>query len=305
MRTTTDRPTTVAHLDAGRVEYRWEQRGDATMVAFHGGHVRAGLAVGEDAFAEAGYTILAPSRPGYGRTPLSTGTTVTGFADVTRTLCAHLGITKVAAVVGTSGGGPTAVAMAARHPDLVERLILQSAVGPLPYPDRRTRLGAKVMFAGPIEPVTWGLMRVLLRHAPDAALRLLLGSLSTLPARSVMGGLRAEDHTALATLFSQMRSGRGFLNDLHATPDLTADVGQPTLVIATRHDRGVPFAHAQALTTAIRHANLVESHADSHLIWLAPDWPHIAETIRDFLTTDPPRQPSGAGDDDPHHGQLQ
>jgi pimeloyl-ACP methyl ester carboxylesterase len=59
--------------------------------------------------------VLAPSRPGYGRTPVSTGTSVTGFADVTRTLCAHLGITRLAAVVGTSGGGPTAVAMAA-HP---------------------------------------------------------------------------------------------------------------------------------------------------------------------------------------------
>jgi pimeloyl-ACP methyl ester carboxylesterase len=291
MHAMTDLPATVAQLDVGPVEYRREQRGNATVVVFHGGHVRAGLAVGEDVFAQDGYTILAPSRPGYGRTPLSTGTTVTGFADVTGTLCAHLGITKVAAVTGTSGGGPTAVAMAARHPHLVERLILQSAVGPLPYPDRRTRLGAKVVFAAPAEPATWGLMRVLLRHAPDATLRMLLGSLSTLPARNVIAGLNAEQRTALATLFSRMRSGRGFLNDLRTTPDITADVSQPTLVIATRHDGGVPFAHAQALTAAIRHARLVESHADSHLIWLARDWPNIAETIRIFLTTDPARNP--------------
>jgi pimeloyl-ACP methyl ester carboxylesterase len=291
MHAMTDLPTMVAQLDVGPVEYRWEQRGNATVVVFHGGHVRAGLAVGEDGFAEAGYTILAPSRPGYGRTPLTTGTTVTRFADVTRALCEHLGITKVAAVVGTSGGGPTAVAMAARHPDLVDRLILQSAVGPLPYPDRRTRVGAKVMFAAATEPATWGLMRVLLRHAPDATLRMLLGSLSTLPARNVMAGLNSEQRTDLATLFSRMRSGRGFLNDLRTTPDITADVSQPTLVIATRHDGGVPFAHAQALTAAIRHARLVESHADSHLIWLAHDWPNIAETIRIFLTTDPARNP--------------
>src|SRR6266568_8527727 len=102
MRTTTDRPTTTAHLDAGLVEYRWEQRGDATVVVFHGGHVRAGLAVGEEVFAESGYTVLAPSRPGYGRTPLQTGVSVRGFADATRALCEHLGIGKVAAVVGTS-----------------------------------------------------------------------------------------------------------------------------------------------------------------------------------------------------------
>src|SRR6266540_690160 len=150
-----ERPTTVVRLDAGPVEYRLERRGDATVVVFHGGQHRAGLALGEEVFADAGYSVLVPSRPGYGRTPVSTGTSVTGFADVTRALCAHLGITRVAAVVGTSGGGPTAVTTAARHPDLVQRLILQCAVGPLPYPDRRTRLGAHVMFAGATEGATW------------------------------------------------------------------------------------------------------------------------------------------------------
>jgi pimeloyl-ACP methyl ester carboxylesterase len=101
-------------------------------------------------------------------------------------------------------------------------------------------------------------------------------------ARTVELTLRAGADTD--SLFSRMRSGRGFLNDLHTTPDVTADVRQPTLVIATRNDGGVPFAHAQALTAAIRHARLVESHADSHFIWHAHDWPNIAETIRVFLT---------------------
>jgi pimeloyl-ACP methyl ester carboxylesterase len=288
-----ERPTTVARLDAGPVEYRLEQRGDATVVVLHGGHVRAGLAVGEEVFAESGYTVLAPSRPGYGRTPLQTGVSVRGFADVTRALCEHLGIGKVAAVVGTSGGGPTAVAMAAWHPDLVERLILQSAVGLLPWPDHRTRLGAQVMFAAGTERATWGAVHALLRVAPEVGLRWLLGGLSTLPARDVVAALRAEDRAWLLALFARMRSGRGFLNDLHATPDATAaaEVGQPTLVIATRNDGGVPFAQAQSLVAAIRHAELVESQAESHLIWLGSDWPAIAETIRVFLatdTTDPP-----------------
>jgi pimeloyl-ACP methyl ester carboxylesterase len=291
-----ERPTTVARLDAGPVEYRLEQRGGATVVVLHGGHVRAGLAVGEEVFAESGYTVLAPSRPGYGRTPLQTGVSVRGFADVTRALCEHLGITKVAAVVGTSGGGPTAVALAARHPDLVERLILQSAVGLLPWPDRRTRLAAHVGFAAATEPVTWGAVHALLRLAPEVGLRLWLGALSTLPVRDVLAALRVEDRAWLVALFARMRSSRGFLNDLRATPDATAaaEVGQPTLVIATRNDGGVPFAHAQSLVAAIRHAELVESRAESHLIWLGSDWPAIAETIRVFLTIDttgPPPAP--------------
>ncbi len=280
------RPTAVACLPAGQVEYRLERRGDAVVVVFHGGHVRAGLALGEDVFATAGCTLLAPSRPGYGRTPLSTGRTVTRYTDVIRALCADVGITRIAAVVGVSGGGPTAATMAARHPDLVERLILISAVSWLPYPDRWTRLGAHLGFATGTEAVTWAGIHTLARIAPDACLRLMMNSLSTRPVTEVVAALRPEDRDLLLALFTQMRSGRGFLNDLRPTPDVTAHIDQPTLVIATRTDGGVPYAHAQSLASTIRNAELVESHADTHFVWLGPDWPAISERIRRFLDTD-------------------
>lgn len=70
------RPTTIAHLFAGPVECRLDRCGDAVVAVFHGGYVRAGLPMGEDVFTAAGCTVLAPSRTGYGRTPLSTGTSV-------------------------------------------------------------------------------------------------------------------------------------------------------------------------------------------------------------------------------------
>jgi pimeloyl-ACP methyl ester carboxylesterase len=280
------RPTAIARLPAGRVEYRLDRRRDAVVVVFHGGHTRAGLALGEDVFAAAGCTILAPSRPGYGRTPLSTGTSVQRYADVVRELCAHLGIARVAAVVGISGGGPTAATFAARHTDLVERLILVSAVGWLPFPDRRTRLGSHLVFNAMTERLTWAGVHTLARKAPDACLRMMLRSLSTRPVDEVVAALRAEDRAMLLALFAQMRSGRGFLNDLRPTPDVTARIDQPTLVIATRTDGGVPFAHARSLASTIRHAELVESRADSHLVWLGTDWPVIAQRIRAFLDTD-------------------
>jgi len=86
---------------------------------------------------------------------------VAGFTDVVRALCAHLGITKLAAVVGISGGGPSAVTMAARHPELVERLILHSAVGWVPWPDRHIRIGARTfanfgLVALDVAPITIG-----------------------------------------------------------------------------------------------------------------------------------------------------
>ena len=281
---TTERPTVTAQLSAGQVEYRLERRGEGTVLIFHGGHVRAGLALGEEVFADLGYTVLAPSRPGYGRTPLATGTSAAGFADVVRHLCHQLDIDRLAAVVGISAGGRTAVTMAALYPEIVERLILESAVGFLPWPDRRTRLGANILFAGATEGVTWGLVNALVRLAPDVGLRVLMRDMSTEPVREVLAALTEEDRATLVALFSQMRSGQGFCNDLHQVADVTSEVGQPTLIIATRKDGAVPFAHAESLAAGIRNAKLVVSESDGHFIWFGVDYPSIASQIRSFLT---------------------
>jgi pimeloyl-ACP methyl ester carboxylesterase len=285
-------PTQLCALASGPIEYRLERRGDDVLVVMHGGHMRAGLVLGEDSFEAGGFTVLAPSRPGYGRTPLRAGPTPAQFADAVAELCAALGITRVAAVVGISGGGPTAVTMAARHPGLVQRLVLISAVGFRPWPDLRTRLGAHVAFRPGVEAVTWAGMRLFLRAAPTAALRVVLTGVSNHPAAAV-AELQDDNRATLLTLFSAMRSGQGFLNDLRPTPDVTAAVTQPTLVIAARADRGVPFAHAESLTAGIRSAELLESHARSHLVWFAPDWPALAARITAFLTAK--RQASSDG----------
>lgn len=150
-----DLTTAMIDLDAGPVEYRLDRRGSACVLWCHGGHMRAGLALGEELVAELGYTVVVPSRPGYGRTPLRTGRSPAAFADAAAELCQRLEIGRLAAVVGTSAGGPTAVTMAARHPRLVQRLLLLSAVGFGPYPDRHTRLAARVVFNAVTEPVTW------------------------------------------------------------------------------------------------------------------------------------------------------
>jgi pimeloyl-ACP methyl ester carboxylesterase len=85
-------------------------------------------------------------------------------------------------------------------------------------------------------------------------------------------------------LFSQMRSGRRFRNDLHGVTDVTSEVGQPTLIIASRKDGAVSFAHAESLAAGIRNAELVVSESDSHSIWFGLDYPSIASQIRSFLT---------------------
>lgn len=217
-----ERPTEIADLSRGAVEYRLERRGPRTVLMMHGGHMRASLPLGEEVFADAGYTVLAPSRPGYGRTPLTTGTSPEGFAQVAAELCGRLGIGSLAAVVGQSAGGPSAVTMAARCPALVERLILQSAVGPLPWPDRRTRLGGTVVFSPRTERLTWALMHTLMRRAPAAGLRLLLRGLSVQPIGPALAAMAGPHRTLAAALFERMRSGSGFSADLRNFTDTAA-----------------------------------------------------------------------------------
>lgn len=73
-----------------------------------------------------GTLVLAPSRPGYLRTPLETGRTPEEQADAYVALMDTLGIDKVI-VMGASGGGPSAIAFAARHPDRTVALIAYAA----------------------------------------------------------------------------------------------------------------------------------------------------------------------------------
>lgn len=69
---------------------------------------------------------IAVSRPGYLRTPLSSGATFAEQADLYAALLDELGIDKVF-VQGTSGGGYPALQFAIRHPERVHGLILLAA----------------------------------------------------------------------------------------------------------------------------------------------------------------------------------
>ncbi|MPZ89994.1 MAG: alpha/beta fold hydrolase, partial [Nitriliruptorales bacterium] len=230
-----------------------------------------------------------PSRPGYGGTPLGTGPSPDVFADVVAQLCGKLGIDQLAVAVGISAGGPTAVAMAARHPQLVQRLILQSAVGPLSWPDRLTRAAGRVLFNARTEALVWRLTHALLRRYPTVGLRLLLRDLTTLPIRTALAGLGNEHRQALVDLLMQLRSRAGFANDLRClaqgVSQQITEVTQPTLVIATRADGSVPFAHAQALAAGIPRAQLLTSGADTHFIWFGEGYPRISDEIAQFLSS--------------------
>ncbi len=79
--------------------------------------------------AACGARIIAPDRPGYGRSSPLKGRTLRGFSDDVAVLLDTLGLGRVA-VVGVSGGGPYALSLLAHMPARVTRGALVGALGP-------------------------------------------------------------------------------------------------------------------------------------------------------------------------------
>jgi pimeloyl-ACP methyl ester carboxylesterase len=73
------------------------------------------------------FRYVVPSRPGYLRTPLSVGKTPKEQAEAFAALLDALKIDKVA-VVGGSGGGPSAIEFAALYPERCAALVLEEAI---------------------------------------------------------------------------------------------------------------------------------------------------------------------------------
>jgi pimeloyl-ACP methyl ester carboxylesterase len=278
-------PTELAETPKGLVEYRLTGAGSKTVLILHGGHLSAAVPLGERVFLDLGLRVLAVSRSGYGRTPAATAPSRDTFAGVIACLCRHLEIDSLAAAVGMSHGGPAAVAVAALHPELVQRLILESSISSLAWPTLGTRLAAYVIFNSWTEPLTWRVTGAMARWAPGVFLRSMLGALSTGSGSGVMADLGPTDGIEVLNLFKSMRAAHGFLRDIRepVDPGLERSVRCPTLIIASRDDGQVPTRHAEHLHRRIHGSALVWSHAPSHLIWFGSSASERTQQVTRFL----------------------
>jgi 2-hydroxy-6-oxonona-2,4-dienedioate hydrolase len=103
-----------------------------------------------------GLRIIAPSRFGYLGSTLAARASSAGQADAYVSVLDRLGVDR-AAVFGFSGGGPSAMQFALRHPDRATALVLLSSAlpGPVTLPPR---LLADLLFGS--DAFFWGLAAV-------------------------------------------------------------------------------------------------------------------------------------------------
>lgn len=265
----TETPRTVSTA-SGPIEYAERGRGEP-ILAVHGtlGGWDQGLVAAEYLRVN-GFQIIAPSRPGYLGTPLSTGQTFAKQGDAMAALLDVLQIDRII-VFAVSGGGPAAYELAARHSDRLTRLVqVDSVCIPGPIPSAAARLAARDPLAA---AQIW-----LLSHRTRqtlAALFRVTGSdsravaseraamLATIPGRTA-----ALEATLRASLGSARRR-RGMTNDFTPfTPAPLDRITCPTLIVHARSDKAVPPASAEYAHTQI---------AGSELYWM--DGSHTAFSL--------------------------
>ena len=162
-------------LGDGRVMW-FDEYGDPNGIPFmamHGtpGSRRAGRLF-DQAGREGGLRIIAPERPGCGRSSPRPGTMVADFAQDVDALADWLKLGRFS-VLGISGGAPYALACAAKLPDRLAAAGIVSGVGPLSLPG-----GVSGMMAG--NAVVFSLAR----YAPGP-----IAGLMAAMNRSMMGGV--------------------------------------------------------------------------------------------------------------------
>ena len=193
-----------------------------------------------------------------------------GLDASTAELEAVLEHTGPASVLGISQAGPIAVALAARRPDLVHRLVLMGtyADGPATFPSAELR-GAAVGLVRSHSRLGTSMLAGLFRPgAGDEASRLLAGVL-----RDSADPMTAADYLAAV-----------YTADVSA---LLSQVRAPALVLHYRADRLIPFRGGQQLAAGLPDAQLVALEGAYHLPD-ARDLDTVADAIVTFLSQPEP-----------------
>ena len=126
---------TIELADGRRLAYEVAGDEDAAPVIFHHGTGDSRLARHPDErlLAEAGVRLVTVDRPGYGGSTPRPGRTLLDWPADAAQLADHLGWARFS-VIGWSGGGPHALAVAHTLGDRISRVTLASPLGPLSAP---------------------------------------------------------------------------------------------------------------------------------------------------------------------------
>lgn len=242
----------------GPVEYAEIGSGFPVLVSHGGaGGYDQGLVTAKTYFGE-GFRCIAASRFGHLRTPLAADSSAMAQADAYVALLDELNIERVA-ILGTSGGGPSALQFALRHSDRCSALILTAAVSQYHPPRPLGVYNSDFLY--------W--------FVTTYFKSLTLTKIGVTP--EVQAKLKPAEKELLSSLFKTMNPislrKEGLFHDVAEWSDRESwktnyPLGQitaPTLVIHARDDEVVPISHAQHSVSCIPGAQFIELQQGGHL----------------------------------------
>ena len=142
---------------------------------------------------------------------------------------------------------------------------------------------AYLVFNPWVERWTWAAFRSFARVAPLSALKSMMGSLSSLDSAQVVATMSQEQQQAALALLLALRSGSGFLYDLHHRCGELRRITVPTLIIVSKYDGSMDASHASYAADHVPNAELFVSPAESHLLWFSSYNAAIEEKMGAFL----------------------
>lgn len=289
--------SSVARTSAGPVEYESRGQGPAVLV-LHGGF--GGFDQGMmfiPGLTNAGFRVIAASRPGYLRTPLATGETDEAQADAMAALLDALGVRR-AAVAGISAGGPVALQFALRHPERTGALILACAITRRTEPalPERGALSRWGLHVGALADLgAWRLDRAA-RATPRQAVGFAVRACSLAPRDRrdrLVAGVMADPEQrdlfqrladSLVPLSPRLPGLRNDYRRITTLADLPFEqVRAPTLLVHGTQDRAVDIAHARLAAARLPDATLCTLEGADHLLMLGPRSAEMTAAVTGFL----------------------
>ena len=258
----------IATTPLGAIEYAVAGSG-TPLLRIHGSpggydHAIASARTRPDDIA--GFQVIAPSRPGYLRTPLSSGKTPAQQADLYAALLDQLQIERVI-VWGVSGGGPSALQFAVRHPQRTLGLVL---IVPA--------LQSRTQYDGPL--ASQSATTLLLQDFSFwVGMTLMNERLAAVTMPKMMPGFDAGDPLQMALV---QEIGLGFIpaglrtagraNDIEQYRDLGIEalpletLSVPTLILHGTADTNAPYAGSKAVAGRMPNAELVTYAGGDHYV---------------------------------------
>lgn len=272
----------IIETNHGKIEY--SRKGNGSPILYlHGSLSNCNDDFGHEPLIKAGFSIISPSRPGYGHTPLSSGQTAEQAADLLQDLLDYLNI-KVIDVIAVSGGGLTGLYFCSKYQNSVRKIILESAVSK-PLNLEKERYKSAKLFYGNRHRFIWWTLNVMGTFSKRSLVKKTYELFSTCNVKTIMKEITDPEIDAVVKFYKKDPENIGALNDLDhfITDDVICNILAPTLIVHSRQDRAVPFEHAENANKLICNSELFIADTWGHFIWIGNGSEQVSQKVISFL----------------------